>query len=55
MVGWGATVLMRKFGSTVGNGVSVGAEGVTVGVPGSNVGCERAKREEELVGVQGIG
>jgi hypothetical protein len=53
MVGWGATVLMRKFGSIVGMSVGVRARGVCVAVEVA----ESAFVEEsgETVCVQGTG
>ena len=49
MVGNGATVLTRKFESTVGVGVSAG--GVEVWLTEATIGWER----DEEVGVQGMG
>ena len=51
MVGNGATVLMRKFGSAEGTPVWVGAGGVEVWVAESAIGWERG----EAVCVQGMG
>jgi len=51
MVGRGATVLMRKFGSMVGMSVGVGGMGGDVGDDESVIGWERS----ELVGVQETG
>ena len=41
MVGSGATVLIRKFGSFVGDAVEVGARGVDVDETESVIGWER--------------
>jgi hypothetical protein len=51
MVGRGATVLMRKFGSAVGGRVAVAGSEVAVGKAGSSVGVGGSVP----VGVQGMG